>query len=194
MFGIAGVMAVLSSANAVTEEECNRSSKMFWVKYTRECVPINVCDSKFKGKYDNDYCVREFKDVETPDWGTATDVAEQYLMIDGIDHVVCANDQTGKEYSLLGQNFIACTTADGRYFVFEFDDTTNTEIGDEHWEEMYEVVNIFCTALGGQSLGTTRCVNIDKDKCAKLEGHLKRVEEKFSTYFDDDGYCQINEE
>ncbi len=176
MFGIAGVMAVLSSANALTEEQCNKSTSMFWVKYSGECVPRNVCDSKFKGKYDNDYCVRDFADTEVESVAVAERLAAYYLENKlGSDKGVNCHINVpgaGDKESIFGQNFIPCITADGRYIVFEFDDTTDSN----GVAEAEYVFRPLCKSLGGRSgFGGTYgklCGGLTEEQCKILGDQL----------------------
>lgn len=175
MFGIAGVMAVLSSANALTEEQCNKSTVMFWVKYSGECVPRNVCDSRLKGKYDNDYCVRDFADTEVESVAVAEGLATYYLENKlGSDKGVNCHINVpgaGDKESIFGQNFIPCITADGRYIVFEFGDTTDSNGVAKETEYVFRPL---CKSLGGKA-GVTHsnlCGGLTEEQCKILGDQL----------------------
>lgn len=180
MFGIAGVMAVLVSASAgtVTEEQCNKSSKMFWVKFSGECVPRNVCDSMFKGKYDDDYCVRDFADAEVATVEVAENASKYYLenSIGSEKGINCHIDVpgAGDKESVFGQNFIPCITADGRYIVFEFDDTTDTAVGDKVY--LTDVYKPLCKSLGGKE-NKMICSGLTEKQCEILGNQMKSLSE-----------------
>ena len=172
MFGIMGAVAMISSANAITEAQCKKSSKMYWVSANEECVPKNTCTSD---RHVKDYCIRDFRDVEVNDLTKAVKLAEYYLKFKGLENVSCMTNQTGEEKGGI-QNYIACTAAGGsRYVVFEFDDTTNNERDNrETMEEYDEARYILCNALGGQKIGVY-CQGITEENCNKLVDAVKDV-------------------
>ena len=201
MFGIAGVIAVISSANALTEEECRKSSKMYWVSANKECVPRNVCDSKFKGKYDEIYCIRDFARTATESVTEAQKWTLYYLQNvigKGADINCDVNiPGAGDKQSTFGQNFIPCITADGRYFVFEFDDTTDNLNwgGDARFPE--RVFGPLCKSLGGEpSKGGSHyqerfCYGLTEEKCSTLGTQINDIIPSYSTKFDvETKYCR----
>lgn len=168
------ILASLLSAiaiNSVMADEydgprnrCKSKSDKVWVENTKTCVPKNPCkDSDYK-----DYCHREFARVETTNLTAARYLAQGYLEIKGFSKVDCFSNKTGEETSLFGQNYIACTTNAGNYFVFEFDDTTNDEpTSKETFEEKGEAASILCEIVGGKLADgyDFKCMGIEKDSC-----------------------------
>ena len=176
MFGIAGVMAVLSSANAADiasiKKACDASEKTVWVEATNTCVPRNPCTARDKAKYAS-YCIRAFKDVQTPTVEIAKNLSSDYLSLKTSDITTAFSEgdikvesylkkylgyceryePTGEESSVVGQNYIACKTDADMYYVFEFDDTTNHELPGEAIKEKAKAAGVLCNAVGGSMSG-----------------------------------------
>lgn len=182
MFGIAGVMAVLASANAVDTAEiktaCQRSDKTYWVESTNACIPKNPCKAD-QVKYGS-YCINAFKNVETPNVGIARKLSEGYLTLAGRDVSYCEG-----EHSLVGQNYIYCYTRGGGYAVFEFDDTTNNELLGEESVERLQAFTVLCEVAGGKiSPEDNSCTGISKTKCDDLwEKFYLAYNGEFDSYF-----------
>ena len=170
MFGIMGAVAMITSANAITEEQCKKSSKMYWVAANGECVPVNTCDSD---RYAKDYCNKDFAGVQTGSVRQAVELSRSYLELKGVGSIDCATSQTAQERSAFGQNYIACTfyTSKGTsYKVFEFDDTTHGK--GESSLEYDEAAAVLCTALGGQVFDSIYCKGITESECDDLREML----------------------
>lgn len=173
---------VLSAAGADEYDgprnRCKSKSGMIWVEATKTCVPKNACTAD-QTKYGS-YCIRVFSDVQTPSVEVARRLANEYLrlstrMTEGHFDLCDSFVLTGKEESLMGQNYIACNGADfngGNYYVFEFDDTTNTETGHDGIRERIKAGGVLCEALGGRYDYLPgeghKCVDITEDKCHSL--------------------------
>jgi len=175
MFGIMGAVAMITSANAITEDQCRKSANMHWVSANGECVPKNTCDS---ARHVNDYCIRDFKDVQTGTLNDAIKLAEGYLyLVKDVYVDTCARNYTGKEESMSGQNYIACTFGTGKgglsYTVFEFDDTTHGHEGRADLE-YDEVTDILCAGIKGQKVDGY-CKEISSDDCYRLREVLGSV-------------------
>jgi len=198
MFGIMGAVAMITSANAITEEQCKKSSKMYWVAANGECVPVNTCDSD---RYAKDYCNKDFKDVQAGSVRQAVVLSRSYLELKGVGGIDCATSQTGQEQSITRQNYIACTfnTSKGTsYKVFEFDDTTHGK--GESSLEYDEAAAVLCTALpGGQVFDSRYCKGITESECNDLREILEdlydgdsRIDWDFFDFSDTYG-CSMND-
>jgi hypothetical protein len=166
---------------------CKSKSDKYWVEKTHECVPTNTC--KADKDIRSSYCIRVFADVETPDMVGAVRLSEEYLKIKGFTGVDCSFDHNGKEHNLFGQDYISCITSGGGYYVFEFDDTENSEFIEfnEDGRERHEVGSILCKALGGQMFGDDACSNINEAQCDKWLDALHRVYTETTPRYDEHG-------
>ena len=120
MFGIAGVMAVLASANAAETADikaaCQASDKTLWVERNKVCIPKNPCENP---NFDQ-YCNREFRNLQLAD-GEYIGLINYYADVNNID---CkAVPQNAK---LTGQDYVICMGKD--VLVFEFDDINDIVI------------------------------------------------------------------
>ena len=162
--------AILGSAGADEYDgprnRCKAKTDWYWVENTKTCVPKNPCKDG-DGKYEK-YCIRAFKDVQTERLFEAVDLAGGYLDLKGKNKPSCSNSFTGEEVGLLGQDYISCITSDDEYFVFEFDDTENSEL------EITEVKEVLCVAAGGQVFDR-ECNGVDEEQCVKLRNTIRMV-------------------
>ena len=158
LLGAVAINSVMADEYDGPRNRCKAQSDKVWIEETKYCASVNPCTVKKSNENEEQYCIRDFKEVEVSHPVKAVVLAEQYFEIIGGygqgEYADCFySGQTGKETSLLGQNYIACTTSHGGYFVFEFDDTSNSEFFNEGERERLKVLNAFCGAAGGQLMG-----------------------------------------
>jgi len=186
--------AFASMTTEEMKEVCNQyPDEYVWLDNTEVCIPANPCKDGTKEEQQL-YCNRVFSDVETATVSQASKLAEEWLVLNGQKEVNCfLGGQTGREYSLFGQNYIACTTRDVRYMVFEFDDTTNMEIGNERFEEKEKAIAIFCNMLGGDKFSYNYCRGISEKDCERLGNIYVAVYKDYETkcHDFDNGLCQV---
>lgn len=163
MFGIAGVMAVLASANAAETADikaaCQASDKTLWVERNKVCIPKNPCkDSKYEK-----YCNRIYKDLEL--WGNQYMIlVEAYAKGHGLS---CSPVDTKSK--MVGQDYIICMGDD--VMVFEFDDISDTPPSfnqDKLDEFTLNYKRLLCEAIGG-AYGSGICQNVSEHQCRQLD-------------------------
>jgi len=184
IYGIAGFMAMVMSANAddkteALKQKCMRSLGTYWVEANNICVPRNPCDSKWDYKWVRQgYCITDFKNVQFAYPVTAENAALYYLQNKiGEGHgIQCHSDVAnsgGKEH-FIGDDYIPCTTNDGRYVVFQVDDTTNgtTEIG-ELARVLGESMGGKCGVSGSNNHPSVVCTALSQEECDKLGKQMR---------------------
>jgi hypothetical protein len=207
IFVIFGIFAVVSAANAdwqalvdeatdkiseVTREDCMSGPGMYWVEANKECVPRDVCSFLWKGAYDNTYCIRDFSDTQVRHVGRAEHLAASYLenKIGKSAGVNCHVNmpEAGDKKSFSGDNYIPCVTSDGRFFVFQFNDTTETLAGTPNY-----AFNALCGSFGGNSYNGV-CRGLTEAQCDTLD---KQMDDAFvgdddTTYDKVTGDCRLD--
>ncbi|MBR5355171.1 MAG: hypothetical protein IK122_03515, partial [Alphaproteobacteria bacterium] len=106
--GIAGILAMVSSANAVDTAQikaaCQSSDKTLWVERSQVCIPRNPCDNQKYGKY----CNRVFAEYQSPaDTNVYIDLINLYAKTHGLE---C--DAVPQESALIGQDYVICQGID----------------------------------------------------------------------------------
>ncbi len=196
MFGIAGVMVVLASANAVDVSQikvaCQASDETLWVERNQVCIPRNPCkDSKYES-----YCNRKYANEQlmgtAGDWRmTASNDYKVLIEAYAIGHnLSCVPVDTVAK--ALGDDYVICMGTD--VMVFQFDDISNATLSESKAKDRFDL--LVCEAIGGAYSSDTRvCKGIGKNECDLLE----RLEDKYengggayvvTTWKDDE--CHIN--
>ena len=140
LLGIAGILAMISSANAIDTAQikaaCQSSDKTLWVERNQVCIPRNPCDNP---NYEQ-YCNREFSNLQMVD-REYEGIINYFAKVKNLD---CkAVPQKSK---LAGQDYVVCMGTD--VMVFEFDDISNK------WEELRDCISdgarkAACIIMGG---------------------------------------------
>lgn len=175
MFGIAGVMAVLASANAAETADikaaCQASDKTLWVERNKVCIPKNPCkDSNYEK-----YCNRIYKDLEVfrldGDSNFVSPAAmllvEAYAKGHGLS---CSPVDTKSK--MVGQDYITCMGDD--VMVFEFDDVNDTPVAASFSQSRINEYTkkyrgLLCEAMGGAHDESGVCHNVSKNQCEQLD-------------------------
>ena len=169
MFGIAGVIAVVASANAAETADikaaCQASDKTLWVERNKVCIPRNPCkDSKYEK-----YCNRMFKDVEVQEIGYKV-LVEAFARTHGLS---CVPIDTKSKF--VGQDYVICMGTD--VMVFEFDDISEHPLKEgllnTYMHNRYPYV---CNAIGGDVLSKDNysCYGVTEDTCTVLQNVLEK--------------------
>lgn len=183
LFGIAGVLAVISSVNAADtdaiRQKCQSSDKTLWVENNQVCIPRNPCDTSRKSYEANKrYCNRLFSNVQTEENGYKI-LIDLYAQSRGLSCVPLSQDG-----ALVGQDYVVCYGKD--VMVFEFDD-----ISDVHQHRASgRFDDDVCVAAGGVSIKYAKVkalVNGEDPKrvpyCDGLtETDCNRIDETFNKY------------
>lgn len=188
LLGIAGVLAMISSANAVDTAQikaaCQSSDKTLWVERNQVCIPRNPCKNS---KYDK-YCNRIFRDVQTHHNGYKV-MIEVFAKTHTLS---CVPVDTNPK--IVGQDYVICMGDD--VMVFEFDDIhDDVIISDDNY--MYNLYPFLCKAIDGNVLqdgNKSKCYTTTKDACGVLNSVLKKHGFGYATWVnnDNDMHCVIS--
>ena len=168
------------------EQECERLGNDFiWVGYYKACAPRDVCREnswlfdKLKNMvgYRNinfkAWCIEDFQYTQVRHVKYAEKLAASYLenMIGKDAGVNCHVDipEAGDKKSFSGDNYIPCVTGDGRYFVFKFDDTTESFAGTPRF-----AFQALCSSLRGRAFDDI-CKGLTKAQCETIGTQLDPV-------------------
>ena len=165
LLGIAGVLAMISSANAEFETwataaeknsknsdittqtirtACQNSDKTLWDESNSVCIPRNPCrDSKYER-----YCIRDLKTITTF-WGNNyVDYINIYAKMHNID---CRAVQQNRD---LGTDYVVCQGRDLKVFDF----------GNTYAESSFSITPVYealCKIAGGRVTGIPADSNYD---------------------------------
>ena len=159
LLGIAGILAIISSANAVDTSQIKAASdKTLWVESNQVCIPRNPCENP---NY-NQYCNRDFANIQLADREYEA-VINHYAEVKKLD---CkAVPQDGK---FIGQDYVVCMGND--VMVFEFDDIN------EHFTNYNclsdGAMKAVCVTIGGRYEMDGECVAADKAACLMINKHF----------------------
>lgn len=180
---IFGILVALSSTSAFSgiiaeaskniasfdRQACNEKPGLYWVEANKECVPRNVCDILWNGRYET-YCIRDFASTQVKFVGRAEHLSKSYLenVLQRTAGIDCGINmpEAGDKKSFSGDNYIPCLTTDGRFFVFQFDDTTEKFAGTP-----YPAFLALCRSLGGNGSWEV-CAGLTKEQCKKIDDQL----------------------
>lgn len=147
IFGIAGIIAMVSSADAVDTAQikaaCQSSDKTLWVERNQVCIPRNPCkDSKFEK-----YCNKDFADFQSP---AGSDMYISLINLYANSHNLSCS-AVRQEAKWVGQDYVVCMGTD--VMVFEFEDIEDKNIfhlmPEAQKSQLVEVVKAICKATGG---------------------------------------------
>lgn len=165
-----------------TKEKCERDSSLIWVEYYNVCAPKALCSqSSLIGGLVTDrlklvnyqsWCIEDFSSTQVRGVKYAEDLASSYLknMLGNTISVNCHVDipEAGDKKSFGGDNYIPCITGDGRYFVFEFDDTTEKFAGTPKY-----AFQALCRSFRGRVSGSGDvCMGLTQQQCEKIDEQL----------------------
>lgn len=176
-------LADMLNAPNYSKENCDNTPGWIWLEYYKVCVPQDVCiqDGGFVERtafraLTKDYieyqqwCIRDFSNVQVRHVKYAENLATSYLenIIGKNAGVDCRVEVpgAGDKRSVTGDNYIPCVTKDGRYFVFEFDDTTQTFAGTPKY-----AFQGLCKSFGGNARGDV-CVGLSESQCNTIGKQL----------------------
>ena len=168
----------------MTKENCEGLGTLaIWLDYYNACVPRDLCghddswlDRKIKGKLLINYkawCIEDFQYTQVRHVKYAEQLASSYLknMIGENVGVNCHVDipEAGPTRSVGGDNYIPCTTNDGRYFVFKFDDTTESFAGTPKY-----AFQGLCKSLQGRVFDDV-CKGVTRAQCEIIDKQLDPI-------------------
>ncbi|MCR4917437.1 MAG: hypothetical protein K5912_00645 [Alphaproteobacteria bacterium] len=122
-------LAVIGSAAAIPTPESARENCRYyeqqgthiWLDVYGACIPKNACKD---GNDDTQrrFCDRTFADIQVAEEGQALALASKYMTQSFPDE---KSNCTVLETTIVGQDYIRCTTQTARYFILEFDDISD---------------------------------------------------------------------
>lgn len=165
LLGIAGVLAMISSANAVDTAQikaaCQSSDKTLWVESNQVCIPRNPCENP---NYEQ-YCNRDFANMQVTgrEYEAIVNIFAEAKKLD------CkAVEQNGKVF---GEDYVVCMGND--VMVFKFDDIN------EHFASTdnclsEDAKHAVCIAVDGRYDGNRNCFvsNGDYDMINMINKHV----------------------
>lgn len=171
LLGIAGILAMISSANAVDTSQikaaCQSSDKTLWVERNQVCIPRNPCKD---ARYDK-YCNRVFRDVQTHG-NLYKGLIELYADTHNLSCVPVEQDSKA-----FGQDYVVCKGID--VMVFEFNDIHDTG---SFWKlplNFYkDLATGLCSAVDG-TFDEDVCGGINRETCAKISQIIKKYDREF---------------
>ena len=169
LLGIAGILAMISSANAVDTSQikaaCQSSDKTLWVESNQVCIPRNPCENP---NYEQ-YCNRVFANVQT-----GSDEYIEYINIYAKTHNLNCN-AVPQSAKLIKDDYVVCMGND--VMVFEYDDIKETKE-----MSLTPKQTILCSIAGGKigyyvwASGTPAyflCEGVNESMCNALYSSIK---------------------
>jgi hypothetical protein len=164
LLGIAGILAMISSANAADTAQikaaCQSSSKTLWVERNQVCIPRNPCGNP---NFDQ-YCNRDFANIQLVDREYES-IVNYYADVNNLDCKVVP-----QRSSFVGQDYIVCMGKD--VMVFEFDDIKDSTmkvkdcLSDGARTALCTIMGVSADPMGGGCYGTKESI------CLKANKHL----------------------
>ncbi len=169
LLGIAGILAMISSANAVDTSQikaaCQSSDKTLWVERNQVCIPRNPCENP---NYEQ-YCNRVFRDVYPNVYdGEEKDLVNLFALTRELD---CK----ALDHEAYQGNTVVCYGDD--VVVFEFNYIFEKNLRQITDASLSPVASLICTKiLNGENLykdvdneNEFKCINANNDWCKKVD-------------------------
>ena len=180
LFVIMGILAIVSSANAVDTAQikavCQNSGKTLWDEHNQVCIPKNPCkNEKFEA-----YCNRIYKDVQLKGFRENL-IMQAYngykLLVEAyaIGHnLSCVPLDT--DANALGDDYVICMGKD--VMVFQFDDIADDiryESVEEEAERYRKYNRLVCEAFEGVYADGI-CTEISETDCNQIENLSRKYD------------------